>query len=121
MKLDAFAVALPEYPWLPPVRPFQAWSSAAPTETLDWYCAYNQTKHDREDAFAAATLERAVASVCGGVALLAAQYGIPYGLGQRTSLSDQFAIVAAPQWTPADVYIYPYDRAVGWQPINFQF
>jgi hypothetical protein len=32
MKLDEYAIGLPFYPWLPPIKPFSGWSTAARRE-----------------------------------------------------------------------------------------
>lgn len=119
MKLDAYSVSLAEFPWLAPISPFAAWQALCPTESLDWYCAYNSTKHDRESAFAEATLERAVAAVCANVVLLIAQYGVEMALGKRR-LRDEFRVGGRPSWSLGEVYIHPYSPA-GWTSKQFQF
>lgn len=121
MKLDAYRVSLAEFPWVESIVPFENWDTSAPTKSLDWYNAYNATKHDREASFGEATLERAIAAVCANVALLAAQYGIPYGLGQRSRLAEEFRIEGAPGWEPSAVYIHPYDSTGGWKPKQYPF
>jgi hypothetical protein len=121
MKLDAYHVSLAEFPWIGPIAPFEKWDVSAPTKSLDWYNAYNATKHDREASFGEATLERAVAAVCANIVLLAAQYGIPYGLGQRTRLAEEFRIKEAPDWKPRAVYIHPYESNEGWKPRQYPF
>ena len=37
MRLDKFSVNFPRYPWLRSRRPFEGWTSAAPTQSLRWY------------------------------------------------------------------------------------
>lgn len=120
MRLREYTVAMTEYPWLSPIQPFADWKEAEASKSLDWYGAYNATKHDRESSFSEATLGRAVAAVCGNVALLAAQYGIPFGLGQRTRLAEEFRI-GAPSWAPGEVYIYPYGQVPDWQATKYPF
>lgn len=63
------------YPEYGVVTPFSDWDSIAPTSSLPWYDAYNKTKHDRERAFAEATFENVLNSVCAAVILLHAQFG----------------------------------------------
>ncbi|CAH0356985.1 hypothetical protein SPH9361_04634 [Sphingobium sp. CECT 9361] len=121
MKLDQYRVTLPEFPWLTAVAPFRTWDAGAPSKSLEWYNAYNATKHDREVAFGEATLERAIAAVCANVVLLAAQYGIPYGLGQRSRLADDFYICETPRWEPSEVYIDPYSSVESWKSVPFPF
>ena len=58
MKLDHYAVAFPNYPWLAPFKPYAGWGNTGrPTQKLPWYDAYNATKHDRENSFRRATLQ----------------------------------------------------------------
>lgn len=51
MKLSAWKVRLASYPDYPELVPFAAWSGPD-YQPLPWYRAYNDTKHDREGAFA---------------------------------------------------------------------
>ena len=51
MKLDEYAIGVPFYPWLNPIRPFLGWTTDGSTKSLSWYDAYNAVKHDREAAF----------------------------------------------------------------------
>ena len=78
MRLDEYQIGFAEYPWLPAISPFALWQASDP-ESLPWYGAYNATKHDREGAFDAGTLAHAVTAVCACLAMIAAQYGSPYG------------------------------------------
>ena len=48
MLLDSFKLTLRSYPKFPAIIPFKGWNPQSPTKSLDWYDAYNQTKHDRE-------------------------------------------------------------------------
>lgn len=114
MQLAAYNVRLTAYPWLAGIAPFATWAPSAPTKSLSWYDAYNLTKHDRETAFSSATLGHAIEAVFAVAVMVVAQYGSPYGLGQRTELSDRFTFESLPKWGPRDVYIYPYGEAVGW-------
>jgi hypothetical protein len=75
MKLDEYAVKLPFYPWLAAIKPFYGWSSAAPTQSLTWYDAYNAVKHDRETLFERGTLFHAIEAVCGCAVITFAQFG----------------------------------------------
>ena len=51
--------------------PFSAWDTG---ESLDWYKAYNTTKHDRHSQFEQATFEQLIAASCGLLVLLSAQF-----------------------------------------------
>ncbi|MGZ8243364.1 MAG: hypothetical protein ACXW17_08960 [Methylomagnum sp.] len=57
------------------ISPFAQWSAQKPTESLEWYDAYNSVKHDRGGAFSRATLANAISAGCGIHVLLESQYG----------------------------------------------
>jgi hypothetical protein len=123
MKLGQFAVALPSYPWLPPFRPFDGWGTTGkPTQELAWYDDYNAAKHDRESAFERATLRRVFEAISACVVMIAAQFGLPLGLGKSSELQSFFQMVAVPEWPLSEVYIYPYESPTGeWTAVNFKF
>ncbi len=83
MKLDEYAVAFPQFPWLDPISPFAGWGSTGrPTQDLLWYDAYNVVKHNREHEFSKATLEYAFCAVSACFVMILAQYGhVKYSLG----------------------------------------
>lgn len=56
------------------VEPFKVWSSAY--TTLDWYDAYNKSKHDRGANLSKASLRNLINAFSGLAVLLAAQYYI---------------------------------------------
>jgi len=47
MRLDGWQLSLPRYPQLGVFTPFATWDAANPTQSLQWYDAYNAVKHDR--------------------------------------------------------------------------
>jgi len=51
--------------------PYSSWDSNG---KLQWYDAYNKTKHDRLESFGAANFEHLTDAICGLVAVLAAQF-----------------------------------------------
>ncbi|HTV67607.1 MAG TPA: hypothetical protein VMF90_03625 [Rhizobiaceae bacterium] len=122
MHLDEYAVTFPNYPWLPSVKPFAGWgSTGAPTQELKWYDAYNAVKHNRETEFARATLGHAFDAVSACAIMLAAQFGLSDGLGERSEVRDFFAI-SAPRWPWSEVYISPYGRgSEGWNAVPYPF
>ena len=123
MKLDEYAVDFPAYPWLMPLKPFAGWgSTGSPTRELQWYDAYNAVKHNREAAFERATLRHAFEAVIACAIMMAAQFGLSDGLGQRSELQAFFHISAVPVWALSDVYIHPYgERSGNWMPVSFGF
>ena len=71
-RLSGFEVRLPVWRGHNEIRaPFKPWSTGEP---LPWYQAYNQTKHDRSEAFKNATFEHAIDAICGVLAVLSAQF-----------------------------------------------
>lgn len=121
MKLDEYGVDFPSYPWLPPIKPFIEWRSKdGQIHGLNWYHAYNAVKHNREDEFGRATLRHAFEAVTACAIMMAAQFGLPEGLGQRSELQAFFHVSAIPAWPLSEVYIYPYgERSGDWIPVQF--
>ncbi len=75
MLLDSFSLNLRSYPEFPTITPFKGWTAQSPTQSLDWYDAYNQTKHNREECLGLATLDRAVNAVGAAAVMFYAQFG----------------------------------------------
>lgn len=107
MKLDEYAIALPFYPWLPPIKPFAGWSASAPTKSLRWYDAYNAVKHDRELHFERAKLIHAIEAVCACATIIFAQFG-RNGFHDSGQLMRFFHLAEAPKWEHSDLYaVFP--------------
>ncbi len=122
MKLDEYAVAFPNYPWLEDFRPYDAWSTSNPTSSITWYAAYNAAKHNRETEFEQATLRHVFEAISACVIMLAAQFGLPLGFGLNSELRSFFHLSAVPTWPLSEVYIFPYGQTTGdWSPVNFRF
>ncbi|WP_162601604.1 hypothetical protein [Occallatibacter savannae] len=83
MLLDRWILELRSYPRFPRMIPFHGWDPQAPTQSLDWYDAYNKTKHDREGHLLVATLGRAVNAVAAAVIMHTAQFS-----GGSTNATD---------------------------------
>lgn len=123
MRLDEYAVDFPHYPWLGPLKPFDGWgSTGCPTQELKWYDAYNAVKHNRENEFERATLRYAFDAVTACAIMMAAQFGLAHGLGQRSELEAFFHFSGAPAWPLSDLYMYPYgEGTTNWVPKPFPF
>ena len=63
--------------------------------------------------FERATLCHAFEAVTASAIMVAAQFGLPEGLGQRSELQAFFHVSAFPAWPPSEVYIYPYGEQPG--------
>jgi len=83
MLLDSYSLKLTSYPSFPAIIPFEGWSASAPTQSLDWYDAYNATKHNREEHLDQATLVRAVKAVGAAVVMFYAQFGYTRTIGDE--------------------------------------
>lgn len=81
--LSDYEVGLPQWATseLIKFKPFEAW--AQPNQPLDWYQAYNKSKHDRQDNFRYANLKNLLQAVSGLLCLLHSQFR-----GEDFSASD---------------------------------
>jgi hypothetical protein len=71
-RLSSYQIIIPVWHGQGNIRtPFAAWKEGKP---LPWYQAYNQTKHDRHEAFSMATFENMLDAVCGLVIVLSSQF-----------------------------------------------
>lgn len=81
--LSRYEVQFSMYPEIGRVSPFKHWTRSQPTQSISWYNAYNNTKHNREDNFHASTLEHAISSVAAVAIMLYSQFGpasVPDGI-----------------------------------------
>jgi len=110
MKLGEYMVALPWYPWLDPIAPFENWvpPEKGTKQNLAWYDAYNAVKHDRECNFADAKLIYAVQSVVGCFVMLCSQYGWDFAKQGPAAEDAFFRLIRAPQWGPSEIYVPPF-------------
>lgn len=119
LKLAEYSVRFSPYPWLAPIKPFENWETGKPSQSLAWYKAYNDTKHDRENKFEEATLENAFNAVAACAIILVAQFGNFSGsrAGESITINDK------PTWSWAEHYV-PGNQ-VGIQPdlrgVNYMF
>lgn len=71
-RLSSYQVRLPLWNGIGNTRsPFSDWATGG---LLQWYQAYNKTKHDRHGAFEQATFEHMIEAVCGLQILLSSQF-----------------------------------------------
>ena len=88
--LSDYDVLIPRYPLLAPLSPFLGWSKAKPTQSLPWYAAYNEVKHDRVTKLTSASLEMYLLAVAANIVLFVSRFG-PLSLYEgRGNLSAQF-------------------------------
>jgi len=108
MHLNEYIISLTHYPWLSGFHPFKEWDSDKPTESLDWYDAYNKVKHDREKNFQEAKLIHAINAVCACMIMLLAQFGRQQVTRARQEVAHFFELIEAPKWCASELYTYPY-------------
>jgi len=117
MKLNEYTVELNYYPWLDPIEPFKNWTVNCPSQSLDWYNAYNLVKHDREQQFSQSTLKRTIDAVTACFVILCAQYGWDFALKDARVSSAFFRLSGAPSWTASEIYT-PFGAST---PRNYPF
>lgn len=119
LKLAEYRVEMPLCPELQSMAPFSTWNEKLPTKSLEWYEAYNATKHDREGSFSRATIEVAMKSVAACVVLLQAQFGDLSIPGWPSRISDYVRISGVPKWTHEEKYVASLHG--GWRSVNYPF
>lgn len=71
-RLSSYKIAIPNWNGKKSIRhPFKCW---ADDQTLDWYRAYNNSKHDRLNAFEDATFENLIDAISGLLVVISAQF-----------------------------------------------
>lgn len=87
LYLKRYRLKMRMYSDLPEICPFQNWDVAKPSASLDWYDAYNKTKHDRFTHFAEASLWNCIQAVCANVVLHCVRFSPFYIFDQGDSLT----------------------------------
>jgi hypothetical protein len=75
LQLNDYSVSLRMFPDYEELAPFKNWSENSPTQSLQWYDAYNKTKHDRGNNFSLANLHNLLLATSAIHIVLEAQYG----------------------------------------------
>ena len=84
LHLSSYCFKLRSYADIPVIVPFENWTGLAPTVSLDWYDAYNKTKHDREKHFSDATLDNCIKAVVANLVLHVVRYS-PHPMFEQTN------------------------------------
>jgi hypothetical protein len=126
MLLDSFSLNLRSYPEFPTVAPFRNWTVQSPTQSLDWYDAYNQTKHNREECLEVATLDRAVNAVGAAVVMFYAQFGYTFQHDdeKRGLIRSIFTLKVDHEMHPTACYIPNAEggtKAWDWELLDYPF
>jgi len=114
LLLRDYFVTMPLAPHVKPIFPFKHWNSQAPTKSLDWYDAYNKTKHDREKHFSEASTLRAVTAVAAANITCQAQFG---------NYPDKGMLRVGWNYTtmPADLLHLCHGGKIEWNPVHYPF
>ena len=126
MLLDSFSLNLRSYPEFPTIAPFKRWTVQSPTQSLDWYDAYNQTKHNREECLWVATLDRAVSAVGAAAVMFYAQFGYTFQHDdeKRSLIRSVFTLKVDHGMYPTSCYIPNADggtKAWDWELLDYPF
>jgi hypothetical protein len=122
--LSSYEVSLPI--WNGPQRilkPFGTW----PNGPLDWYQAYNASKHDRQDAFKKANVRHLIDAVAGLLVVLSSQFctrdfsagetlwvsvgGSAHSL--KPAIGSLFRITFPTNWTDEEMYGFDWTSLAG--------
>lgn len=108
LYLAEYRLTLKAHPSVPASQPFQGWDHANPTQSLPWYHAYNQTKHDRQVHFDKATLRHCIDAVSASLILFATRFS-PYPLfnggSTASTLFNQLFQIELVQPRPETFYV----------------
>jgi len=125
MQLDQYSVRLQRYADYGEIRPFKGWIPKDPnipgsggTDSLPWYNAYNQVKHDQLQNFELGTLEHALSAVAAVHVLLFAQYGATFS--RQLTRGSFFVLNTHPFWHHKDRTYAPL-RGGSWTPAPYTF
>lgn len=88
--LGEFKVSMKIKSGIQSIKPFNNWNRGNPTESLDWYNAYNKTKHDRDNHFDRATLKNCIKAISANIVMFCVRFS-PYTLwDSKSSTSSVF-------------------------------
>jgi len=122
MRLNEWEIKLINYPDYLPFKPFELWSAAAPTQSLEWYASYNAVKHDRESKLSLARLEHMIKALGACYVMLRAQFGDPSMYAHDSHYPMPFMVTKEPQWHLSEQYVPAYpqpNHALVWIPTPF--
>ena len=86
-QLYDFQISLRYYENFSPSKPFANWDDNNPTQSLPWYHAYNQTKHNRDEHFAEAKLRHTIDAVASNIVLYCRRFSPLILLNDTNTLS----------------------------------
>lgn len=107
MRLEHWAVRLKDHADMRDIAPFRGWDATAPTQSLQWYRAYNETKHNRELHFSSASLDAVLHAAAALHIMLCAQWSPVLFEVMGYGYQSPFELTAVPSWSPSTWYVPP--------------
>jgi hypothetical protein len=126
MRLDQYSVRFPYYPKVYPSKqnaiwPFRGWDEKNATQSLKWYDAYNNVKHDREEKFKEATLLRAFEAITGFFVIMCAQHGWAFVQPKKEAKTKFFFLEDRPDWPEHYQYKPPANKTAFYKCKQYPF
>lgn len=115
LRLAEYVSSCDRFPDYPTFKPFDGWQL---NQSLPWYRAYNDSKHNVDTNAKCATLEHAITAVAAVSTLLLAQYGPRY-MDEYGGVPF-FGLVDTPTWE-AHERNYPPPSNQLWIPVDHPF
>ena len=109
LRLTDWTVYLTDYPNMEAFAPFKNWSQSRPTQSLEWYAAYNLVKHHREAEFARANLSNVLNAMAALYVMQIAQWGPGTYHPLMGGRSSPFSISSFPTFALSDLYLPKVD------------
>ncbi|WP_298884729.1 hypothetical protein [uncultured Polaribacter sp.] len=130
-KLSFYQIKLPVWKGEENLRqPFKNWEFG---KSLEWWEAYNKSKHDRHNEFDKATFENLTNAICALIAILSSQFqnnefssvdkGLSIGVGpndgMESTIGGYFRVKYPNNWSESEKYGFTYsDIEKGENPIG---
>lgn len=87
--LDEYVIKYRIYKNIPEFKPFIKWDDTNPTKSLEWYDAYNKTKHNSDEEFSSSKLKYALEAVAANIILHCVRFG-PYELYNGSTILSAY-------------------------------
>lgn len=124
LHLRDYQFKLKAYDKVPAIRPFERWDITKPSTSLDWYAAYNNTKHDRTAYFSKATLWNCICAVVGNLVMHSVRFS-PMSLFEESntfaSLLKQHFDAELVDCNPTSFYLHNFSFPEGTRDDLFVF
>ncbi|HED3065052.1 TPA: hypothetical protein R4057_002005 [Kluyvera ascorbata] len=113
LLLGIYKIKFVSHPFILEFSPFDLWSQDAPTRTLPWYDAYNQTKHDSVTNFNKADLRSCIQAIGALIIMQCVRFG-PYDVLEGQELTAQLInehfVIEVGNPSVADFYVPSFQR-----------